>query len=221
MISQCDINNKITYYDYDGLGRLRLIKDQDKNVVKKICYNYSGEAMNCDASIFYNLQKSGIYYKNDCSPGYYGSAVTYTVLAGKYSSTVSQSVANALATNDKNANGPNYANSVGTCNQIIQVTPSCSNFAAVSGFTAVFTSLTTNTTYTYNIASNGALTPQGTTPATLPSGYYDLTISKTNNNSIYVFRLNCNLLTAGKSATFSNVEVQQWFCSVITIDLNN
>jgi YD repeat-containing protein len=57
MTSQCDVNNKITYYDYDALGRLRLIKDQDKNVVKKICYNYSGEPMNCDASIFYNPSK--------------------------------------------------------------------------------------------------------------------------------------------------------------------
>ena len=221
MTTQCDVNNKITYYDYDGLGRLRLIKDQDKNVVKKICYNYAGEPMNCDASIFYNAEKSGTYYKNDCSPGYYGSAVTYTVLAGKYSSTVSQSAANSLATSDKSANGPNYANSVGTCNQIVQVTPSCSNLASVSGFTAVFTSLTTNITYTYNIASNGVLTAQGSTPATLPSGYYDLNISKANNNSIYVFKINCNLLIAGKSATFSNVEVQQWFCSVITIDLNN
>lgn len=40
MTSQCDVNNRITYYQYDGLGRLTLIKDQDGNIVKKYQYAY-------------------------------------------------------------------------------------------------------------------------------------------------------------------------------------
>lgn len=38
--SQCDENNRINYYEYDGLGRLKLIKDQDGNIVKMFEYNY-------------------------------------------------------------------------------------------------------------------------------------------------------------------------------------
>ncbi|MFT3945349.1 MAG: hypothetical protein QM763_00130 [Agriterribacter sp.] len=40
MTSQCDENNRITYYEYDGFGRLQLIKDQDGKVVKTFDYQY-------------------------------------------------------------------------------------------------------------------------------------------------------------------------------------
>lgn len=38
--SQCDANNRISYYEYDGLQRLKLIRDQEGNVVKTFEYNY-------------------------------------------------------------------------------------------------------------------------------------------------------------------------------------
>jgi len=38
--SQCDINNVVTYFSYDSFGRLQLIMDKDKNVVKKFYYQY-------------------------------------------------------------------------------------------------------------------------------------------------------------------------------------
>jgi hypothetical protein len=41
MTSACDVDNKITYYFYDGLGRLKWIKDQDLNIIKTIQYHYS------------------------------------------------------------------------------------------------------------------------------------------------------------------------------------
>ena len=41
MSSQCDINNHITYFFYDSFNRLRLIKDEDKNIIKKIEYKYN------------------------------------------------------------------------------------------------------------------------------------------------------------------------------------
>jgi len=47
---QCNINNQITYYEYDGLGRLSMIKDEEKNILKKICYNYYGEQEECNSS---------------------------------------------------------------------------------------------------------------------------------------------------------------------------
>ena len=44
--SQCDAGNKINYYFYDALGRLRYIKDQDGNIVKTIQYHLVGQTGN-------------------------------------------------------------------------------------------------------------------------------------------------------------------------------
>ena len=47
MTSQCDANNRITYYEYDVFNRLALVRDQDNNILKKICYNYAGQVEDC------------------------------------------------------------------------------------------------------------------------------------------------------------------------------
>ena len=40
MTAACDADNKITYYFYDGFGRLKWVKDQDLNIIKTIQYHY-------------------------------------------------------------------------------------------------------------------------------------------------------------------------------------
>lgn len=40
MLSQCDVQNRITYYEYDNLSRLQVIRDQDKNIIKTFEYKY-------------------------------------------------------------------------------------------------------------------------------------------------------------------------------------
>lgn len=40
MTSQCDINNRILYYEYDGLGRLKAVFDEKRNLLKKNDYQY-------------------------------------------------------------------------------------------------------------------------------------------------------------------------------------
>ncbi|HLZ88274.1 MAG TPA: hypothetical protein VKQ52_13560, partial [Puia sp.] len=40
MTSQTDAGNRATYYEYDGLGRLKRVRDQDYNIVKTLEYQY-------------------------------------------------------------------------------------------------------------------------------------------------------------------------------------
>jgi hypothetical protein len=120
MSSQCDPANRIAYYEYDQLGRLYLLRDQDRNIVKKICYNYAGQQEICDP-LYYNVQKSGNYTRNNCGANYTGSTVTYIVPAGTYSSPLGQAYVDSVAQAAVNANGQAYANSNGTC------TPNCNS----------------------------------------------------------------------------------------------
>jgi len=74
-------------------------------------YEYQG----LSSTVYYNVQASATATKNDCGTGSTGSTVTYTVLAKKYSSTVSQAAADNLATTDLNTNKQAFANANGTC----------------------------------------------------------------------------------------------------------
>ena len=41
--TECDAESRVTYYVYDGFGRVAYIKDQDGNIVKTFQYHYKGE----------------------------------------------------------------------------------------------------------------------------------------------------------------------------------
>ncbi|MBD0254266.1 MAG: hypothetical protein ICV83_00995 [Cytophagales bacterium] len=115
MSSQCDPANQITYYEYDEAARLILVRKQDRDIVKKICYNYNGQAANC--AVFYNAAASQSFSRNNCPAGYASSSVTYQVPAGAYSAST-QEQADLLAQSDLQANGQQYANARGTCTEI-------------------------------------------------------------------------------------------------------
>jgi YD repeat-containing protein len=40
MTSKCDERNRVTYYEYDQLNRLKLTRDNDMNILQLFEYNY-------------------------------------------------------------------------------------------------------------------------------------------------------------------------------------
>ena len=49
--SQCDASDRISYYEYDGSGRLMVIRDENRLILKKICYNYAGQSTDCSVNV--------------------------------------------------------------------------------------------------------------------------------------------------------------------------
>lgn len=111
--SQCDVNNKITYYEYDAMNRLHIVRDFDNNIIKKICYNYAGQQQNCDGTITYFNDPivNQIFFRNNCTAPFVGGQVFVNIPYGHFTSTSSLAHANSLAL----AFAQNYANANGAC----------------------------------------------------------------------------------------------------------
>lgn len=111
--SEVDPADKAAFYEYDGYNRLSIVRDQNKNIVKRICYNYAGLPSNCATNQYFNPQLNQSIAGN-CAAGYTSVPVIYTVPAYKYSaSTIAGAI--QLAQNDANTNGQSYANTHGGC----------------------------------------------------------------------------------------------------------
>lgn len=51
VVKEMDLNGNAISYEYDGFNRLQLIRDKDNNILKKFCYNYTGQQTVCSETI--------------------------------------------------------------------------------------------------------------------------------------------------------------------------
>ncbi|WP_183574589.1 DUF5977 domain-containing protein [Mucilaginibacter sp. X5P1] len=107
--------------------------------------------------IFYNVAESGPWEKNNCSTGYSGSYVTYTVPANMYSAST-QAAANQLAISA----GQAHANAVGSCTVNFDV-------ELYENALGVTTDANGNSQQKATLYVNLFSDPSGTTPYTLPA----------------------------------------------------
>jgi YD repeat-containing protein len=205
--SKCDINNKITYYEYDGLGRLSVVRDQDKNILKTYCYNYFGQPVNCK-SVYTNKTQSSTLAKNDCTdPDYSGSEVTYSIEEGNYTSENSQEEADSLAIDNLNANRQSYANLNGTCLPLLNFI--LDNYEHIAGFTINLTSVYDSTKiYTIVIPedADSSLSLQK-----IPQGHYNIDITKPDNTVSYVFTV---------SGPFGDIQINSAQANWVNVPVN-
>jgi hypothetical protein len=137
--------------------------------------NANGTCTAIPVTTYYSVQMSATATKSDCGTGYTGSTVTYTVLAGKYSSAISQADADAKAAADLSSNTQAYANANGTCTAIpvttyynVQMSATATKSDCGTGYTG--------STVTYVVSANK----------------YSSTISQTDANNKAIADLNNN-----------------------------
>ena len=157
--SECDENNRITYYEYDDNSRLRFIKDENRHIVKMYEYNVAKRPTGCPVT-YSNLAVSEIFIKQ-CSAGYAPDSVTYTIPAGTFTSAASQEAVDLQVQNQLNTYGQAYANANGVC-------------------TALFYNTLLSLTFTKEGCDIGY---KGTTITyTVPAGKYSSKISQADAN---------------------------------------
>jgi len=167
--AECDENNRITYYEYDELGRMRFIKDENKHIVKMYEYNNAKQS-GCPAT-YSNNAITEIFTKNNCAAGYIGSNVTYTIPAGQYTSTISQADADQQVQNKLNTDGQAYANANGTCIKL-------------------YYNAAKSETFTKESCSVGFA--GGTSVYSVPANTYTSTISQTDADQLALDEINAN-----------------------------
>jgi len=116
---QTNPNGKKSYFEYDVFNRLSLVKDQDGNVIKRICYNYQGQPEVCYTAESTSGQTvyARLSYENQWWSGNYSYADIVVRFYSDAAGTIPLSVSNlSTAYQNQSCYGTSYnsVNSNGT-----------------------------------------------------------------------------------------------------------
>jgi len=95
--ASCDENNRVSSVTYDDLGRVQFVKDEYGNVLKMYEYSYADNNGAACLTTYTNNAITEQFVRQTCPSGYQGLPKTYTIAAGKYTSTISQAAADQQA----------------------------------------------------------------------------------------------------------------------------
>jgi hypothetical protein len=184
-----DTKGVITGFDYDFAQRLKNIRDWNGNIVKNYGYHNYDMIKTNDAISTPTLTR------NNCPPGTNPTSTTFTVPAGKYSSSTKAS-ANAEAQYDHDTYGQIYANK--TCGCPVQmISFTLTNNTGATGLSANFSG---PASYSFPFPASGSTTVQ------IPAGTYSLSLPPVAPFNSYHWKLgNVRTEIYAPSASFSNV----------------
>jgi YD repeat-containing protein len=211
--SQCDANNKITYYEYDALSRLILVRDQDNNILKKYCYNYTGQAENCLTTC------------TNTTPNWQNTttALRCQVDANGFNTGYQEQEQKDMNVCSSSFGQPQWVlvgQNTTACPAPILVPLTSTNTTNFVGYTASYYNTVTGITYNFAVSSTAGLNTLGS----IPEGNYNLTITKSGNQYSSIFKSGCRMFQTitGLSAVFSNITISlsSTVCKSITINLD-
>lgn len=181
--SSCDINNRITYYEYDGYNRLSIVRDQNKNIIKRFDYLY--QAPNNSNAFWQTISGPTCQQSGGQNTGY---QVTVQRDKNPISATYNQqqtiTVYNTAA-----------------CPMMANVT--YSNAAAVNIYMTL-TNTTTNLSYNFTLYPGS---PVGTVAGQVPIGTYNVSMSSSSSTALYNYQFYTFSSAGVNTANFYNVSV--------------
>ncbi|WP_126969347.1 DUF5977 domain-containing protein [Gynurincola endophyticus] len=116
MSSETDPSGKTTFYEYDNMNRLSIVRDNDRNILKQFCYNIKGEIEDCLSSIYYyNTELTKSFIRNNCISPAVPDTLNYTLPAGFIVSTNNQEDVDLRANAYIDSVGQQFVNDNGKC----------------------------------------------------------------------------------------------------------